>query len=177
MSTVFGILQTHGGHITCRSQPGKGTTFTVFIPAFLETSDAVLEPKTVADGRHGQGSETILMVDDEEHLREIASEGLTRLGYQLILAASAEEALNIYRNSRDVIDLVVLDISMPGMGGLQCLRALQEIDPMVKVIMASGYFPDKLQNDPLKMGAREYLNKPYKITMLAQKIRQVLDGV
>ncbi|MEA2108157.1 MAG: transporter substrate-binding domain-containing protein [Pseudomonadota bacterium] len=174
MSTVFGIMEAHNGHITCRSQIHQGTTFRLFFP-LSSAAETPPEKIMVAEKDIWEGNETILVVDDEEFLREIASGSLIQFGYKPILAASGEEALETYRHQRAAISLVVLDISMPGMGGFKCLTALRELNPEVKVVMASGYFSDKLQKDPLRMGARDYLNKPYTATQLAQKIRTVLD--
>jgi len=175
MSTVFGIMDAHDGHITCRSRINQGTTFRLFFPI---SSAAQKSPEKIKIAKKDirEGNETILVVDDEEFLRELAAENLVQFGYKPILAASGEEALEIYRQQKDTISLIVLDISMPGMGGFQCLPSLLELNPEVKVIMASGYFSDKLQKDPLRMGAKDYLNKPYTASQLARKIRNVLDA-
>ena len=182
LSTVFGIVNSHGGHIVCQSKLAQGTTFNLFFPvAAPETSPAVSEIQIedepsvvnvteVADSDR----KTILIVDDEEIIREFVAESMAFYGYQTISAANGEEALQLYQKSGSRIDLVLLDISMPGMGGFHCLEKLLEIDPEVKVVMTSGYFPDGLKNDPLKKGARGFLNKPFKVEALMEKISSLL---
>ena len=183
LATVFGIVSSHGGHIVCQSKLAQGTTFDLFFPlAVPETSAAVSEipgegetsaasATTVADGNQ----KTILVVDDEKIIREFIAESMAFYGYQTIPAANGEEALQLYQEFGSRIDLVLLDISMPGMGGFHCLEKLLEIDSEVKVIMASGYFPDGLKNDPVKKGACGFLNKPFKVESLQEKICSLLD--
>ncbi len=183
LSTVFGIVNSHGGHIVCQSKLTQGTTFNLFFPAAQpEISPAVPEIQVEDEPLAANLTEvadsdrrTILIVDDEEIIREFVAESMAFYGYQTISAANGEEALQLYQESGLRIDLVLLDISMPGMGGFHCLEGLLEIDPEVKVVMASGYFPDGLKNDPLKKGACGFLNKPFKIEALMEKISSLLD--
>ena len=183
LATVFGIVSSHGGHILCRSKLAQGTTFNLFFPlAAPETSPAVpeitVEDETAAANVTAVADcdrKTILIVDDEEIIREFVAESMAFYGYQTISAANGEEALQLYQESGSCIDLVLLDISMPGMGGFHCLEKLLEIDSEVKVIMASGYFPAGLKNDPVKKGARGFLNKPFKVEALLAEIRSLLE--
>jgi CheY-like chemotaxis protein len=96
-------------------------------------------------------------------------------GYRVITAASGEEALGVYRQSAAEIEVILLDISMPGMGGLKCLEELLKINPEVRVIMASGYFADGLEDDRLQQGASAVLNKPFRVEALLDKIRSAMD--
>jgi len=182
LATVFGIANSHGGHIVCHSRMDYGTTFDLYLPAAGQGEISANEitpidtekPVSVVGVTENLDGQTILVVDDEEVIREFVEESMEFYGYRTILVASGEEALQKYHELGSRIDLVLLDISMPGMGGLNCLQGLLELDPEVKVIMASGYFPEGLKNDPIKQGASSFLNKPFKVEALLEKIRLVL---
>ena len=121
------------------------------------------------------GTETILLVDDEQSIREMSSRALERFGYTVLTARNGEEALEIYSGKKDKIALIILDVGMPGMGGARCLRELMRMEPTVKVIIASGYsFNEQLQGI-METGAASYIGKPYRLTDLMQKVRTVLD--
>ncbi len=182
LSTVFGIVNSHGGHIVCQSKLDQGTTFALFFPV-VEPETSPAGPEIMIEDEKSTASVTavadsnlknILIVDDEEIIREFVAESMAFYGYQTISAANGEEALQLYQEFGSRIDLVLLDISMPGMGGFHCLEKLLEIDPEVKVVMASGYFPNGLKNDPLKKGARGFLNKPFKVEALIEKINSLI---
>ncbi|MBF0528812.1 MAG: response regulator [Deltaproteobacteria bacterium] len=122
------------------------------------------------------GTETILLADDEEAIRGFASHILQRFGYTVITATSGEEALEAFIARREKIDLVILDIGMPGMGGHRCLREIIKIDQSAKVVIASGYPNDGQVKETLKSGAAGYIGKPYQLNDLLNKVRSVLDG-
>ena len=173
LASVFGIVKSHGGYITCYSEVGRGTNFKIYLPA---TEDDSRDDFTASAGDTPSGGfETILLVDDEEAIRDFASQLLGKFGYTVITAASGEEALAIYSNRRDQIDLVILDIGMPGMGGHKCMRELQGLDPLLKVIVASGYPVNGEINRSLRDGAAGYVGKPYRLADLLKTVRTVLD--
>ena len=122
------------------------------------------------------GDETILLVDDEPALRNLGSHALRGKGYQVLTAASGEEALDIYRQKAGSLDLVVLDLSMPGMGGEQTLGEILAIHPQAKVIIASGYLQDSQARGALESRASGYVAKPFKRVEFLATVRQVLDG-
>jgi PAS domain S-box-containing protein len=180
LATVFGIVRSHAGHIVCRSRLGQGTTFNIFFP-FVENHGSVIETQSESNDPPPLPAEetknlgwTILVVDDEEVIREFVEESLAFYGFRVIPAACGEEALDIYKRLIDEIELVLLDISMPGMGGMKCLKGLLEINPEVKVVMSSGYFSDGLENNPLEQGASGFLNKPFRVEDLVGRIRSLL---
>ena len=174
LAMVYGIVKTHGGFITCYSEPGHGAVFSIYFPV-LDADDVVqeVEPKEEADIRGGH--ETILLVDDEETLLDIEKDILNRYGYITITAESGESAIEIYKLEKDRIDLVILDIGMPGMGGYKCLQELLKIDPEIKVIIASGYPKDDKVKEMLESGVAEFVGKPYRLTDILEKVREVLD--
>lgn len=175
LATVFGIVKSHGGHVRCASEPGRGTTFKVFFPAAEHA-----EVESGASGRRDfmlGGTETILVVEDDSEIQELTKETLETLGYVVKCAASGEEALQIFRESGAGIDLVLMDLNMPGMGGHRCLQELVRLDPLVKVVIASGYTGGRHGREALSSGARAFIGKPFQIKELAQTVRLVLDDV
>ena len=173
LATVYGIVKNHCGQIECRSEPGRGTTFRIYLPA-ADTDPT--EPIRAKDpGQVLDGNETILLVDDEMDLRQLGQAILNRQGYRVLLAQTGEEALEIYDRQRSGIDLIILDISMPGMGGKACLERLLQIDPGIKVIIASGYSLNGAVADVTASGAAAYIAKPFSRSDLLQLIRKTLD--
>jgi PAS domain S-box-containing protein len=173
LASVYGIVKSHGGYIMCYSEKGHGSTFNIYLPAIADWSGEAQKP---ADRVPPQGgSETILVVDDESAIREFAKQILQRFGYQVLLARSGEEALEIYKGRKDDIGLVLLDLGMPGIGGYTCLRELLKIDPSSQVMIASGYAIDNRMKGILQSGAAGYIGKPYQFRELLVKVRGVLD--
>ncbi len=172
LSAAFGIVKSHDGHITCYSEPGVGTTFRIDIPVLeAEIASAVEE-----DGEAPpSGTETLLVVDDEELIRELAMRYLIQAGYKILMAGNGVEALEIYRENQSGISLVILDLIMPEMGGRECLKDLLEINPNVKVLIASGFSPDGPTKETLEAGAKGFVQKPFRAKGMLTTIRQVLD--
>ncbi len=177
LSTVYGIVQAHGGHITCRSQPQGGTTFHIYLPVMEEDelpAGAPSPPPAPPAPHRGRG-ETVLVVDDEADVLGILQEALERSGYQVLQARSGEEALEIFRGSNGVVELVIMDLGMPGMGGLRCLQEMLSLDPGARIIVATGYSSDGQQKHILQAGARGFIAKPYRLQELLVQVRRVLD--
>ncbi len=174
LSTVFGIIKEHGGAISCMSEIGQGTVFKMFLPVCGEQNGQGLE---MGKDSHeaANGGATILFVDDEQALREIAAIHLMRAGYKVITADSGELALEMYKAGAKDIDLVILDLSMPGLGGIFCLKEILTFDSAATVLVTSGYSEDTQRKDVLAMGAKEYLPKPNGKTQLLSAVRAVLN--
>jgi len=174
LAMVYGIVKSHNGYITCYSEPGQETTFRIYLPT-IEITTAEPTLKTIEKKELPRGSETILLVDDEEALRDLGQETLQGQGFSAIPAESGERAIEIYQEKKDRIDLVILDVSMPGMGGPRCFQELKEIDPKVKVIIATGYSANGRVKEMLEAGAAGFVGKPYRLADILNKIREVLD--
>jgi len=172
LSSVYGIIKNHSGHIKCESRVGQGTSFSIFLPAYKKkvTPSEIKEPIELK-----QGNETILVVDDEEAIRNFTSIAFQRLGYTFFSAEDGEQAIDIYKQHRDTIDLVILDLSMPGMGGFKCLKELVMINPELKVLIVSGYSAKTTIKDCLAAGAVDYVRKPIQLNQLLHKIRNIFD--
>lgn len=170
LAMVYGIIQNHGGRIFCESRPGEGTSFHIYFPVVNlgVTKEAVEESIPIKQG-HG---ETILFIDDEEPLRNIAREFLSDTGYTAITAESGESGLALYKEKMQSISAVILDLIMPGMGGRSCLKQILEINPKAKVIICSGHSPDNPDTDEILQKAICFLKKPYDFKKLLQLLSQ-----
>ena len=171
LASASGIIKNHGGFISVQSELGHGTTFDIYLPASeknLVTEVEVAEQKIIT------GRETILVVDDDESIADVTKEILTSLGYRVMTAGSGQEAVAIYMEKGKEIDLVILDMIMPGMGGGKTFIALREIDSGVKVILSSGYSADGEAQQILERGCNSFIQKPFRVAELSKKIRDVL---
>jgi PAS domain S-box-containing protein len=176
LSVVYGIVKNHGGYITCESEQGIGTIFSIYLPA-LEQPYQEEEAGRVTEEQDLTGKETVLLVDDEKYLLEGGQDILNHFGYKALVAETGETALEIFKKEHERIDLVIMDLIMPGMGGLKCLSELLKIDPGTKVVIASGYASNVKKNELLKNGAVGFVQKPYHLQDLLREIRRVIDGV
>jgi PAS domain S-box-containing protein len=175
LAMVYGIVKGHGGHINCSSRVGEGTVFDLYFPVLqMEVSRLPEERPEEAIPR---GSEAILLVDDEESLLDIGKEMLKRHGYHVLTANSGEKAIEAYDREGKTVDLVILDLNMPGMGGLKCLAALRDMNPGARVIIASGYLADDQLRESVRFGASAFVAKPYKLEDLLRAVREMLDRV
>ena len=173
LSMVHGIVKNHCGRISCRSTPGKGTCFQIYLPAV----EPVPEKKPADETRGYQGgNETILLVDDDENIRNTGQERLESAGYMVRTASGGEMALDVYGQKTETIHLVLLDLIMPGMGGARCLQELLQTDPGIKVVIISGYSPDDQTLQAIKSSTRGFLPKPYTGEQLLGTVRKALDG-
>jgi two-component system cell cycle sensor histidine kinase/response regulator CckA len=171
LATVYGIIKGHKGAINVYSEPGHGTTFTIYLPASeREVIGEKTETWTIA-----MGTETILLVDDEKMVLEVSREMLEFLGYRVYAAGSGQEALAVYMEKRNEIDLVILDMIMPGISGGETFDRLREINSAVRVLLSSGYSINGEAKHILDRGCNGFIQKPFHLTKLSRKIREVLD--
>jgi two-component system cell cycle sensor histidine kinase/response regulator CckA len=173
LAMVYGIVKGHGGNITCHSKPGEGTVFRIYFPVMEEGRESGPDEEELVEIRGG--TETILLVDDEDSIRELGGEMLRRFGYTVLVAVDGETALEIYREEKENIALIILDLIMPGMGGQKCLEKVLEIDPAQRVLIASGHSPNGSTRESLQGGASGYVKKPYELRPMLAMVRQILD--
>ncbi len=178
LSIVYSIVTGHGGWIDVESTKGKGTSFKVYIPVISEEALAGTSPESVVSGeglrRLVSGKETILIVEDEEVLRSFSSQMLTDLGYNVLLASDGEEALVIFQENLEMIDLVVSDMIMPKKSGIELFNDLKKIKPAVKFILVTGYCLEEAEGHILR-NMEAILMKPYTTEKIAALIRRTLD--
>lgn len=173
LAVVYGVTKNHGGYISCRSEVGNGTEFTLYFPAVDERVVPLENGAREGEKNRGQG-ETVLLVDDEKTLLETGMELLSMSGFFVLTASSGEEALELLKKEGGSVDVAIMDIMMPGMGGVQCLHEALKMFPEMKVIMASGFVESDKKERILQSGAAAFIQKPYKIDDLNQKIREVM---
>jgi CheY-like chemotaxis protein len=172
LASAYGIVQNHGGIINVYSEPGKGATFTVYLPA--SEKEIAVKETTLAD-EVLRGTETILLVDDEKEVLDVGGKILKEMGYRVFLARSGNEAVKIYRKQRDEISLVILDMIMPEMGGGETYDKMKEDNPKVKVLLSSGYSIDGQAAEILERGCNGFIQKPFTVKELSREVREILD--
>ena len=173
LAMVYGIVKNHEGYILCYSEVSTGTTFKIYLPA-MEQSGQRKKQDEKEDFFKG-GDETILLVDDEEYIRDLGVELLTDAGYNVLTATNGEEGLELYRQKRENIDLVILDLVIPGMGGKKCYEEILKINPKSKILIVSGYSANGPGKEAIKAGAKGFVGKPFDVSHLLETIREILD--
>jgi PAS domain S-box-containing protein len=171
LASAYGIIKGHGGTINVYSEKGQGTTFNLYLPATSNTVVCEEPSERVLTG----GRETILLVDDETVITEVTGRLLEELGYTVLTATSGDEAVAVYTRKHADIDLVIVDMIMPGMSGSDTFDALKAVNPSVRVILSSGYSLNGKAQAIMEKGARTFLQKPYRLDDLSQKIREALS--
>jgi PAS domain S-box-containing protein len=172
LALVFGIIQQHGGWVECDSSVGRGACFEVYLPRHAEgaADGGEMAAPVNPDGR----PTTVLLVDDEAMIRELAMTWLEHLGYRVLLAADGRQALDVYQKEKDSIDLVILDLVMPELPGRQVFHRLREIDPAVPVLFSSGFSNEQLRPAG-EDGVVGFIPKPYQLQDLASAVRKALE--
>ncbi|MGB5984650.1 MAG: ATP-binding protein, partial [Desulfobacterales bacterium] len=171
LASCYGIIKAHGGYIDVESQPGQGSCFTIYFPG----TDQPVDAECQENDQCFIGTETILVVDDEAMILEVTREMLEQLGYRVLSAESGGQAIRIYQEQGAAIDMVILDMIMPEMGGDQAFEALRRLDPEIKVLLASGYSMEGKAAALLDQGCLGYIQKPFSLPDLSLKLREILD--
>jgi len=171
LASAYGIIKNHGGFITVSSQKGRGSTFTMYLPC----SETYLTREAAPEDLVLKGSETVLIVDDEEIVLDVGVEILKTLGYQVLAARSGQEALEVYASRIKEIGIVILDMIMPGIGGGKVFDEIRAMNPDVKVLLASGYSMNGQATAILERGCNGFIQKPYTIKALSEKLREILE--
>ena len=171
LASAYGIIKEHGGTITVASKVGHGTTFNIYLPA----SDKQIVRETIADKTIIKGRETILLIDDEESIIDVCGEILETLGYNVLKAGNGHDALKTFAENKAMIDLVILDMIMPGLSGDETFDGLKSINPKVKVMLSSGYVTGNKAKKIMEKGCQAFIQKPFRIEEFSQKIKEILD--
>ncbi len=173
LSTVYGIVKQSGGNIWVYSEPGQGTTFKIYLPRVDEVPEEIREKATGVE--LSRGGETILVVEDEEHVRKLAVQILQRQGYRVWEAAHGDDALLICERDGKSIHLIVTDVVMPGINGRELARRLSFLYPGMKVLYMSGYTDTGITHHGVLEEGMDFIQKPFTAEGLARKVREVLD--
>ena len=173
LATVYGIIKQSEGHVSFESQVGRGTTFRVYLPAVGAASSFI--DKVAAPNDLPGGDETILLVEDEVSVRAMTRLLLQRLGYDVLVAGNAEQAIAAFQNSSKPVELLLTDVVMPGLSGRVIAEELQALDPRLRVLFMSGYTDDAVVRHGVEQDEVHFLAKPYTVTALAKTVRAALD--
>lgn len=171
LASAYGIVKNHGGFINVYSEPGRGTTFNIYLPATKSSPEQLSK----TEGQIVSGTGVVLIVDDEELVTDIGGQLLARLGYQVMAASGGAEAVEIFRANREAIQLVILDMVMPGMSGSETFDRLKAIDGSVRILLSSGYSINGEATAILNKGCNGFVQKPFNLKQLSRKIREILD--
>jgi PAS domain S-box-containing protein len=172
LASAYGIIKNHGGFITCYSEVGVGSTFNIYLPAHAKKDTQSVKVVEKAVG----GTETILLIDDEKMIIEVGRKMMESLGYVVVAAGKGDEALTLYRKRHDHIDLIILDMIMPYMGGKEVFNRIKEINPKAKVLLSSGYSLNGQAQEIMAQGCSGFIQKPFDTVELSRKIREILDS-
>lgn len=172
LASAYGIIKNHGGFIDVESKKGEGTTFSIYLPA----SEKEIPKKREGPSEILRGTESVLLVDDEEMIIEVGQEILQEMGYKVLSAKTGQEAVDLYAKNKGQIDMVILDMIMPGMGGGETFDKIKEMHPEAKVLLSSGYSVEGQASEILARGCNGFIQKPFSVKKLSQTIRHVLDS-
>jgi len=175
LAVTYSVIKKHGGHITVESEVGKGTRFSVYIPA----SDKVVTRNKIVENSEYYGTEKVLVMDDEESVRKITQGILEKLGYTVVVASEGKQAIELFNRAKkggDPFDLVIMDLTIHGgMGGKETIKKIREFDPGIKALVASGYSTDPVLSDYLNYGFDGVLIKPFRLKELGEALQLVFS--
>ncbi len=174
LATVYGIVKQSEGFVVVASELGAGTTFKIYMPAVLDTASPAEKP--AVPGAVPGGTETVLIVEDDDAVRSLTSSALRMHGYTVLAAENGDRAIEIFRERADEIQMVVSDVIMPGLSGRETIEAILAIRPGVRVLFLSGYTEDSVLRRGIRTGEVDFLQKPFTLNKLAAKVRESLDA-
>ncbi len=172
LASAYGIIKSHGGIINATSKKGEGSTFNIYLPA---SEKKIEQEKSVPDAIIS-GTGRVLLIDDEEMIINVADDMLHRLGYEVMVARSGKQAVEIFKANKNNIDVVILDMIMPDMGGSETFDALKVIRPDIKVLLSTGYSIAGEASDIMDRGCDGFIQKPFNVKQISRKIKEVMDS-
>jgi CheY-like chemotaxis protein len=172
LASVYGIVKNHGGFINVFSKTGEGTRFEVYLPS----SDKGVPIKEKVVEQLLEGQETVQLVDDEDMIVDVGTRMLEKLGYKVFTARDGREAITVFQKHKETIDVIVLDMIMPQMGGGETFDRIKKIKPDVKVLLSSGYSINGQASEILSRGCDGFIQKPFNLQNLSQSLRTILEG-
>ena len=171
LASAYGIIKNHGGIITIYSEVGEGTTFNIYLPV----SEKVIEKEKRLPEGILKSAGTVLLVEDEEMVLDTIEQYLKKMGFDVLTAPSGKQAIRVYKKNKAEVDIVLLDMIMPGFSGGKTYAALREINPDIKVLLSSGYSLDGAASEILESGCDGFIQKPFTIEQLSQKLKEILN--
>ena len=174
LSMVYGIIKQHGGYINCYSEAGKGTTFKIYLP--ITRTETAKEIKAAGITKLKSGTETILLAEDEEAVRELIRNMLVEAGYKVIEAVDGADTVNKFMGNKDKVSILLLDVRMPKISGEEAYEKIKKMKPDIKVLFISGYPADMIQKQSLIEEGLNFIAKPIFPLELLKRIRSVLDN-
>jgi CheY-like chemotaxis protein len=175
LAMAFKIIQDYQGWMDVSSKVGQGTVFHIYLPANPGATVSSVKKITGIPEHLLAKNETVLLADDEEVVRSVGKSFLERLGYLVHVACDGEEAVKLYQENLKTIDVLMLDMTMPKMTGVQMIQKILEVNPKAKIVIASGYTAEGASQEIIQHGAADFIQKPYTIVNLAQMLRKVID--
>ena len=172
LSVVKGIVQQHGGYVTCESELGKGTILRVYFPA---VELPFIPKKRATEDQSSTDKKTILVIEDSVFQSRVERKFLESYGFTVIVVSTGEEAIKVFEKQKDAISLVILDLILPEMSGRDCLIQLVGMDPSVKVLVASGYSPEEEMSREINPLIKGFLRKPFNASQLIEKVKSILE--
>jgi CheY-like chemotaxis protein len=172
LSVLYGVVQNHGGFINLESVVGQGTTFTLFFP---RSDQKVQTARREREQRLPRGKEHLLVIEDEASVREIARDMLSDLGYTVAVASDGKTGVDAFRARQGSIDLILLDMNMPLMGGRRAFEELKKINPGIRIVILTGYGKGVIEPSSFPGEVNGFVQKPFQLEELAVKVRQALD--
>jgi len=174
LASVYGIIKHHGGFINVYSENGEGSTFNVYLPA--STAEKIEQDAVISKKQILRGNETILFVDDENMIIDVGKQMLEIMGYKILTANNGKQAIDIYKKNMAKIDIVILDMIMPDIGGSEVYDRLKKINPEIKVLLSSGYSVNGQATEILNRGCDGFIQKPFSIKNLSNKLKEMLNS-
>jgi two-component system cell cycle sensor histidine kinase/response regulator CckA len=173
LAVVYGIVRQHSGWICVESEPGRGTTFTVYVPASAQGCEPQMRARRERDQRRASG-ERVLVVEDERTVRDLAVRALRQNGYEVLEASTVQDALQIIESDGDALSLVFSDVVLPDRSGVHLAKTLEETMPGLPVLLSSGHADERAQYDSIREGKMPFLPKPYTLPELLRAVREHL---